>query len=351
VPADVSLVELFRAELELCKLKPGETLAVLSDQDRRASTFLGDYAVAVQHAAQDLGADTFELVIAKNKGGVGRTGFGQSALGSVVGATPLRGVRAAVEALKGCEMVIDLMMLLHSSELLEILDSGTRMLMVQEPPDVLKRMFPTPKLRAQVEQAAAKLEAARELRVTSKQGTDITFGLGQYPRLTVEYGYTDEPGRWDHFTAGMVAGYANDRSVNGRVVFASGDVLFPFKRYVETPIEVRVENDYITSIDGGMEAVLLRQYLDSWQDPEAYAVAHIGWGLCEAALWASLATMDPRQVLGMEQRCFAGCVMFSTGPNVDGGGSRHTSAHCDMPMLGCTLTLDGEPVVVDGALL
>jgi 2,5-dihydroxypyridine 5,6-dioxygenase len=53
----------------------------------------------------------------------------------------------------------------------------------------------------------------------------------------------------------------------------------------------------------------------------------------------------------MEQRSAAGCVMFSTGPNVDGGGTRHTSAHCDMTMLGCTFSVDGEPVVVGGELV
>ena len=42
--------------------------------------------------------------------------------------------------------------------------------------------------------------------------------------------------------------------------------------------------------------------------------------------------------------------LFSTGPNASGGGTRKTPCHIDMPMRGCTITLDGVPVVVDGAL-
>jgi 2,5-dihydroxypyridine 5,6-dioxygenase len=351
VHADTGLVKLFVAELELCGVRPDETIAILSDQERRATTHLGDYAQAFDVAVQELGARVFEIVVPARSNGAGRSQYGRAAHGSAVGRTPLTGMQAALDALKTCDMVIDLMMLLHSAEQLEILAAGTRMLLVQEPPDVLSRMFPTAGLRRSVEEAAAKLAAGRELRVTSPAGTDVTYQLGQYDRLTIEYGYVDEPGRWDHFTAGLVAAYGNDNGVNGTVVLDRGDVLFPFKRYVDTPIELTISNEYITAIDGGLDAFLLREYLESWDDPEAFAVSHIGWGLSDTAIWSSLAMMDPRSVVGMEQRSAAGCVMFSTGPNVDGGGSRHTAAHCDMPMLGCSLFLDGAPVVVDGKLV
>jgi 2,5-dihydroxypyridine 5,6-dioxygenase len=37
--------------------------------------------------------------------------------------------------------------------------------------------------------------------------------------------------------------------------------------------------------------------------------------------------------------------MFSTGPNLEGGGTRNTPCHLDIPMLGCSLTLDGQPIL------
>ncbi len=68
-----------------------------------------------------------------------------------------------------------------------------------EPLHVLKQMFPTEDLRRRVEYAKRGCwSEAKALRFTSEAGTDVTYQLGQYPVIS-EYGYTDEPGRWDHF--------------------------------------------------------------------------------------------------------------------------------------------------------
>ena len=55
--------------------------------------------------------------------------------------------------------------------------------------------------------------------------------------------------------------------------------------------------------------------------------------------------------VGTDPRSYAGNVQFSTGPNTEAGGNRHTIAHFDMPMLGCTLTLDGTEVVRNGDIV
>jgi 2,5-dihydroxypyridine 5,6-dioxygenase len=41
-------------------------------------------------------------------------------------------------------------------------------------------------------------------------------------------------------------------------------------------------------------------------------------------------------------------VLFSTGPNQELGGTNDTQCHVDVPMRGCSLYLDDEPIVVDG---
>jgi 2,5-dihydroxypyridine 5,6-dioxygenase len=53
----------------------------------------------------------------------------------------------------------------------------------------------------------------------------------------------------------------------------------------------------------------------------------------------------------MELRAFHGNVLFSTGPNQQFGGPNHTACHLDIPMRGCTLTLDDAPVIVDGRVV
>jgi 2,5-dihydroxypyridine 5,6-dioxygenase len=85
-----------------------------------------------------------------------------------------------------------------------------------------------------------------------------------------------------------------------------------------------------------------------FDDPDAYGLSHIGWGLDERARWAALAT-DSRGH-GMELRAFSGNVLFSTGPNDLVGGPNHSACHLDIPMRGCSLWCDDHPVLVGGEL-
>jgi 2,5-dihydroxypyridine 5,6-dioxygenase len=43
--------------------------------------------------------------------------------------------------------------------------------------------------------------------------------------------------------------------------------------------------------------------------------------------------------------------MFSTGPNSEGGGTRHTACHLDIPMLHCSVSLDGEKILENEKLI
>ena len=47
-------------------------------------------------------------------------------------------------------------------------------------------------------------------------------------------------------------------------------------------------------------------------------------------------------------RGFAGNFLFSTGPNTQGGGTRFTTGHYDVPMTECNLYLDDELVIDHG---
>ena len=265
------------------------------------------------------------------------------------GATPLMQNRAAVEALKQADIVVDVMFLLHSKELVEIQRSGTRIITCIEPVDILTRLFPTRELAERTSRAVEILAEARSLRVTSAAGTDVTYRLGAYPAIG-QYGFADKPGQWDHWTSsGMAYTYGADDGVDGRVVVASGDIVLPFKTYVQTPIEFTIEGGRIQEIRGGVDAELLRRYIENFDDPDAYGLAHIGWGMNEHAKWTALAT--DRRGHGMELRGFSGNVLFSTGPNTQVGGPNNTHCHLDLPMRDCSLFLDERPIVVDGDLV
>ena len=331
------MVILFRKELELCGVKEGEKVAVLSEMGQSE-----DYTAASMVAARDLGAQVFNVNLLPT------TGLSAEEKTGNVGRNALAGNLPAMEALKSADLVVDLMLLLFSKEQLEIQAAETRILLVVEPFEVLARLFPTQELRERVEAGEARLAKANHLRFTNPTGTDVAYDLGQYSVLT-EYGFTDTPGRWDHWPGGFLATQSNDAGVNGRVVMDRGDILFPFKRYVQEPIEFTIREGQIVEVKGGFDAMLVRDYMASFRDPRAYAVSHIGWGLNHLARWDYLAAGMP--TIGMDGRAFYGNVLFSTGPNTELGGTNDTACHLDLPMKGCTLYLDNELIVKDGDIM
>src|SRR6185437_318274 len=126
--------------------------------------------------------------------------------------------------------------------------------------------------------AADKIKAARQMHVTSAAGTDLICPMGDFPAIA-EYGFVDEPGRWDHWPSGFALTFPNDRTAHGMIVIDRGDILLPQKRYVSEPIALTVEGGYVVRIEGGTDAALLRDYMETFNDPEGYAISHIGWGL------------------------------------------------------------------------
>lgn len=329
-------VELCMKELELCAVREGETVAVLSQQDDRI-----DYADAFMAAAGKLGATPFHVRLPE----ASSTLLGDAGLWTV-GATPLAGNRPALEACKAADIVIDLVFLLFSKEQLEIQAAGTRMLLCIEPADNLARLFPTKDQRRRVEISEELITNARSLRFTNNAGSDVVYQLGVYPVLT-EYGYTDVPGRWDHWPSGFFLTGGADDGVDGKVVVDCGDIIItPFKKYVDDPVEITIERGQIVDIRGGFDAEMLRDYIAAFDDPKAYGIAHIGWGCNEKARWSGL--QNDGRSLGMESRCFYGNTLFSTGPNQELGGSNDTQCHIDIPMRNCSMYLDDEPVLIDG---
>ena len=292
--SDDQKLAMWREVLGLCRVKAGENIAVLTGENSLPQNI--DMAV---RASVALGAKVCRIDVPPGDAG---GAFGQRA---DVGVTPLTGQRIVVDALKKVDMVLDLMGLLHSPEQLEILAAGTRMLLVIEPPDMLARMIPSTDDKRRIQSAQKRLKAAKTMTVASKAGTDLTMPLGQFPTLA-QWGYSDEPGHWDHWPSGFVATWPNEGASAGRVVIDFGDILLPFKFYVQSKIVLDIRDGLITRIDGGFDAKYLRKHLELYDDPAAFGIAHVGWGLHPKANWGALGLRDKVQSHGMDLRSFAG---------------------------------------------
>ena len=195
----------------------------------------------------------------------------------------------------------------------------------------------------------ARLKAAKTMTIQSKAGTDLVVDITDMPAAGV-WGFTDRPGTVTHWPAGVVVGFPKENCVNGRLVMDAGDANLTFKRYLDSPVEMTIEDDYVTKIEGqGTDAELMKRYYSAWNDPKAYAVSHVGWGINEKARFEALTFYDQNQTNGTEIRASAGNFLFSTGANEFAG--RFTEGHFDLPMKGCTIKLDGTTVVEEGRLL
>lgn len=338
---DLQLIEAWKHVLRLSKLEKGQAVSILTDPKSNQQT-LRTAVIAVE----SLGATATRIDLPPCNGSLSlspdKTAF--------VGSTALTGNRPALAALKASDLVIDLMLLLFSPEQGEILEAGSRILLAVEPPEVLLRILPMKEDRDAVLAAAKQLERAKVMRATSAAGTDIEFPLGNYPILS-EYGFVDEPGRWDHWPSGFVATWANDGQSQGKIVLDRGDIWTPRLDLIASPIELTVNDGYVTKIEGGMDAELLSEYMATFNDPDAYAISHVGWGLQKRAKWPTLAMYNRESTLGMDARSFAGNFLFSLGPNNEVGGSNASHCHIDIPMRKCTVELDGVPVVKAGVLV
>lgn len=339
--SDYDLIKAWQQVLTLSKLEAGQTVTVLTSSATHPQTLS-----AALIASQSMGAVVNRLDLPPVNG---EKALSRDAL-AYLGTTPLTGNRAAIAALKESDLVLDLMTLLFSPEQHEILATGTRILLAVEPPEVLVRMVPTEADRTRVLAAQRRLSAAREMHVVSEAGTDLRCPLGEFPVIQ-EYGFVDQPGRWDHWPSGFVLTWPNERQTSGTLVIDRGDILLPMKRYAQEAIHVTVEDGFVRSIEGGLDAELLSDYMASFKDPEAYAMSHVGWGLQPRAQWTTLAMYDREATIGMDARAFEGNFLFSFGPNNEAGGSRVTACHIDIPLRRCTVMLDGEPVVREGKVL
>ncbi len=339
--SDYQLVEAWKQVLTLSNLEAGQSVTILTSSATHPQTLS-----AAMIAAQSLGAvvNRLDLPPVNAEKALSRDPL------AYLGTTPLTGNRPAIAALKESDLVLDLMTLLFSPEQHEILKSGTKILLAVEPPEILVRTVPTEADRARVKAAAARIGAAKEMSVVSEAGTDLRCPLGQFPVIS-EYGFVDEPGRWDHWPSGFALTFPDEGGANGRIVIDVGDILLPQKNYTTSRIELTVENGYATRIEGGVDAALLRDYMASFNDPEGYAISHIGWGLQPRCHWSTLSLYDREQTIGMDARAFEGNFLFSLGPNNEAGGDRTTACHIDIPLRNCTVRLDGEDMVRNGKVL
>ncbi len=333
-------IDVFEHAFRLSRVQPGDEVVILSEtQSRRVNIELAELALL------RLGARPVHIVMPTpaQQAPVPVRSTGSS--------NAIEHHRPALAALKAAIFIADMTVegLMHAEETPEIMGAGSRCLYISdEHPDALERLAPDETLIPRVLKAREMLRACREMAVTSDAGTDLRIMMTG-ARIGGNLGAAMEPGTLATWPGGIASCFPAAHAVNGVLVLDEGDINITFKRYLEKPVRLVIEDDYVVAVEGkGLDADLMREYFAAWKDREAYGTSHVGWGMNTGARWESMMFYDKAQTNGIEQRAFAGNFLFSTGANPF--ANRHTLGHFDLPVRNTTITLDGEEVVVKGRL-
>lgn len=333
-------IDAFAQVFGLCAMRAGEEIVILSESRSRAvNVHLAELALGA------MGLRYWHLQVPTPPHPAGPV------IRSTGACQALTGQAGAVKALAGADVVVDLTVegLMHAPETAEILKGGARVMTVSnEHPEALARCVPTADLKDRAREAVKRCRATREMWVRSDAGTDLRVSMEGAATVGV-WGWTDRPGTLAHWPGGIVVSFPAKGAVNGRLAYRPGDINLTFKRYFDSAVDLVLEEDYVTRIEGtGTDAWLMREYLEGFGEREAYATSHVGWGFNPGARYEALEMYDKAETNGTELRAVAGNFLYSTGANEFAG--RFTRGHFDLPMMGCDILLDGVAVVKGGRL-
>lgn len=333
-------IDTFEHAFRLCRVEAGDVVAILSEtQSRAINVHLSELALL------RLGARAFHIVLPtpRLEAPVPVRSTGSSH--AIAGLEPVLAALTSVKFIADCTVEG----IMHAPETPRILQAGVRAMYISnEHPEVLERLKTDPALWPRIQTGREWMQQAKQMRVSSKAGTRLTISL-QGARVGGNFGASFNPGQLSSWPGGICSCFPPAHSTNGVLVLDAGDVNLTFKRYLERPVTLRIEDDFVVAVEGeGLDADLMRSYFSAWGDRNAYGVSHVGWGMNPGARWDALVMYDKGQINGTELRAFAGNFLYSTGGNPF--ADRYTLGHFDLPVRNCTIELDDKIVAVEGRL-
>jgi 2,5-dihydroxypyridine 5,6-dioxygenase len=339
-PAAADLVQLFRREFELCQVLPDENVVILADARSPQ-----DYTRASMAALSEIGAGVVQLSLPN----LPITAFTPDE--SADGLAAFGKLRLPIEMMRAADMVVDLTRagLLYTGALKALREGSTRVLSIRAGEPTLRRLFPTEEVVRRARVGAKALDEASRIRLVSEAGTDLVMDKTGRPAMP-QYGLAEAPGRWDNWGTGGVLAPALEDSAEGVLVIDEGDIALPLRRYTAQPIRCHFERGRITAIEGGVDAGLLREYFDMWNDDTVTRIAHIGWGTEHRSRWVNMAVNEFSD-LTSDTRFFYGNVQIAVGRNYGIGGINKCLPHTDIVLRRCDFYLDGEQIVANGEIV
>ena len=131
-----------------------------------------------------------------------------------------------------------------------------------------------PLLKEFLEKVAVMTKEARNMRIATPAGTDVTFENVPEGQVRCRVGYADTPG--SHMMAGQIGWAPIYDTVNGTIVFDGS--LVPPIGLLREPVRMHIEKGNIAEVDGGREAAEFDTWLKGFGDPNMLRLAHVCYG-------------------------------------------------------------------------
>jgi 2,5-dihydroxypyridine 5,6-dioxygenase len=173
-------------------------------------------------------------------------------------------------------------------------------------------------------------DQTKHCRVTSPQGTDVSFEL--MPRKSrVGDGVLTEEGGVAFFPGTQVGITPVEETINGTIVIDASDSV---QGVIDTPYSFIMKKGVITAVEGGEEADIMRGWLESLNDERIYRLAHFSVGLNPQAGISGNMTEDERKLAAVDF----------------GFGRQPCPYHEDIMLATPTIYLDGKEMSGGGKL-
>lgn len=188
----------------------------------------------------------------------------------------------------------------------------------------------------------AMTQKASQMRITTPAGNDLSFNLLNQERTVLcDDGLADTPGA--HFLSGQISFFPEFDSINGKLVFDG--TISPPCGFLKEPVFLDIEKGIIKKISGGRQADELHQWLESFDDPNMFRLAHGCYGFNPGARLCGNVLEDER---------IWGCTEWGMGylsPVDAPPDGIMAKSHCDGLCLNSSVWLDGELIMEKGTVV
>ncbi|MDQ7906261.1 aminopeptidase [Phytohabitans sp. ZYX-F-186] len=232
----------------------------------------------------------------------------------------------------------------HSAGVIAATEAGVRVLSM---PGVNYEMFGAGAMTAdygEVERLTVRwgelFARGRQVRVTTKAGTDLVADLGG-PRRSpfLDTGMMSVAGGLGNMPAGEVAFAPIEGSCSGRIV---ADIMLSTSAgNLREPVEIEIVDGAVSAVRGGPAGEQFEHELVR-HGPSARMVAEIAVGTNPAARTVGIVIEDEKQL---------GTAHVGFGHSVGIGGENASTIHADAIMAAATVSIDGVDLLRDGEVV